>query len=173
MELFGQTTWNTLIEIENVYRKEREKCISDLESNKYSHPQILSFIQGSSCSQCGFNLIQPLHTRINSKDTQYKCLSCSNIMDFEECLVDAIDQFVSQKQHYNSQFGYPYEEKFCTCPECWTNCYSVEDQICFNCKFEAIQTCGICENSLTGDEISFGVKAYGYRRNKIEKVMRE
>ncbi|MCU4337828.1 MULTISPECIES: hypothetical protein [Acinetobacter] len=173
IELFDQALWSKLIEIEQVYQAEKQKCISDLESNTYYNFKILELIKQSHCLECGFDVIKPLKNNIDSHQIRYRCLSCLKETDYIELIVSAIEQEVDYQQRRDSMFGYSSNEVFCTCPSCWTNAYSIENCFCFSCQYQAKQICDVCESSLTGDEISFGCNLCSSCRYRYEKVMSE
>lgn len=173
IELFDQELWSKLIEIEQVYQAERQKCISDLESNTYYNFKILELIKQSNCLECGFDVIKPLKNNIDSHQVRYRCLSCHKETDYSELIVSAIEQEVDYQQRRDSMFGDSFSEVFCTCPSCWTNAYSIENCFCFSCQYQAKQICDVCESSLTGDEISFESNLCSCCRHRYEKVMSE
>lgn len=173
VELFEQDIWTILIDLESVYQTERQKCISDLESNKYYNFKILELIKQSNCSECGFDLIKPLKNNAEADQIRYRCLSCFQETDYHELIISSIEQEVDYQQRRDSIFCDLYNEVFCTCPSCWTNAYSIENCFCFSCQYQAKQICNVCESSLTGDEISFQSKLCSSCRNRYEKVIRE
>lgn len=174
IELFGENVWSIFIEIENVYQKEKQNCIQYLDANKYINHKILPLIKKNTCRDCGFDLIQPVLKGVDAYKTRYKCLSCFNEIDYEECIQSAVASYVDeQQQRYNSMFASPFKEIFCTCPECWKNTYSIDERVCFNCEHHAKPTCEVCEVNLIGDEISFGHKFCSGCRNRLEKIMSE
>ena len=171
IKLFGQEVWSKLIEIEQVYQAERKNCITDLESNTYYNLKILELIKQLNCRECGFDLIKPLKNSAYAYQISYRCLSCFKETNYNELIVDAIAQEVDSQQRRDSVFGEISNELFCTCPDCWTNAYSIENVSCFSCQYQAKQICDNCESSLTGDEISFQIKFCASCRNRYEKVM--
>ena len=58
-ELLGDDAWAVLIEVKEVYEKERAECTGVIEGLKYFNDVIMNAFESYSCHKCGSGLIMP------------------------------------------------------------------------------------------------------------------
>jgi len=163
-ELLGEETYNTLLEINEVYEAEKGSCISTYNKIKGFSKIFLEVLPNFSCEKCGSGLIEL------DECNDFSCRVCSEVYDKN----DLIEKSLELK--YNLSFDEQKdgeEEKLIRCSYCDNRTYLVWKQECQSCSHVASHECSICGNTLGSDEIESGEDTCDSCRYRWEKMEKE
>lgn len=171
-KLLGQDYWQKLLDVKNVYDKEKLECLHTLGQNTYFSAKQESLIKDAICSHCGSDLLKPIETQVSAKYTYYECVACNHELSFEQVINSAVS--VDCKRHY----GYHHykdggSDPYAICPECGEETYSMEEQICLCCEENAVHECERCFASLSPEEVTWNEGYCSYCVHQWEKLKEE
>lgn len=164
-KLLGDAAWAVLIEVNEVYEKEKAECVAALESLEFFDDEVLSAFERYSCSECGSGLITPSARGIEATSTDYKCKSCGRTLPYEEMVSEAVtdyfgpDVYLSQTDGGNSPLA--------DCPECG-GIYLYAQGICASCGHTAEHKCQRCFSTIMPEEL-FAEPFCGYCAHILSK----
>ena len=164
IELLGKETWQSLLEVEEVYQKEWEGYLASLEilvKEKFIRDLIIKKVR---CPICSSKLIKPIKAiqGYSLEEAHFFCSSCGKkfkLADIEEFLGESYFSEVYDSVKYSG------ENPIKICPECGRNaviydenenlwvclaCGEVFDRICewCNCPFNSQDGENICPECL-------------------------
>lgn len=92
--LFGKDTWRALLNVNRVYREERESCIKAIKQFKWSNEKIGQIASDLRC-KCGSNLLVPEGggTTTDFSDVSFKCKACARVSNSTDLLTKLIADF--------------------------------------------------------------------------------
>lgn len=171
-DLFGTEYWNKLLDVREVYTAEKQDCAVQLGRNIYMSAKQEELLNNSVCLNCGSDLIKPVETGVDIKETDYICLSCQNIMSYTTVINSAVpeDQNRNYGYHHYKDGG---EDPYTVCPECCEATYSMEEGFCLHCEEKAHHVCSRCETALSPEEVTWSEGLCGYCQYQWEKIMEE
>ena len=152
-----------LLSINEVYKKDKEFCISELKKIDWETDFLLDAIINFSCINCGSDLIT-IKTSENSD--VFICRSCEEEYTLESISEEALSQL------YNSYNSDGSEPELTTCPTCLKETYLYYEQQCAFCGETASHECARCGQDILADEISDD-NLCGYCKYQYEKLMKE
>lgn len=171
-KLLGQDYWQKLLDVKNVYDKEKLECLHALEKNTYFSAKQEDLIKNAICSNCGSDLLKPIDTQVSAKYTSYECVACHDELSFEQVINSAVSVDCERNYgyyHYKDGGSEPYA----ICPECGEETYSMEEQICLCCEESAIHECERCPASLSPEEVTWNEGYCSYCVYHWEKISEE
>lgn len=150
-ELLGSDSWSTLVEIHEVYEREKADCSSSLETLDFFSETILEAFVSYSCEECGSDLIYPDTLDKGAVESKFVCKTCDTAYLYEDIVSPAI------KDHY---FAESYlaikdggDDPVADCPFCG-GAYLFEEQICAECGESSVHECELCGNGISPEELS-------------------
>ncbi len=150
-ELLGAAAWTVLIEVNEVYEREKAECLASLQSLKYFDDEILTAFEKYSCDKCGSDLIfSPIHG-VDATSVDYICKSCEKKLPYEELVAEAILEHYSWDVYLSHTDG--AESPLADCPECGGN-YLYERGICVSCGYTSEHICHRCSSRIMPEELS-------------------
>ncbi len=138
-ELLGDKAWGVLIEVNEVYEKEKLACVASLETLSYFSEEICDAIKKYSCTECGSGLIYPEMENNEASESSFVCKSCGNIQSYEEIANAAVSECC----------GSPLAD----CPECG-GVYLYESGVCVSFGHAAEKECQRCGATIISEEMS-------------------
>lgn len=151
MKLLGQDTWQALISVAEVYEKEKKACVDRIETIDWQHDSLLDAIVDYSCSKCGSGLIDVTTTTKDRESVEFKCRSCGKTWGFEEMAELAIsDCFASANFRSLKDGG---EEATVMCPNCNSDTYILENDVCVVCGESMERECQRCGGRIPACEL--------------------
>lgn len=171
-KLLGQNYWQKLLDVKNVYDKEKLECLHSLDQNTYFSAKQKSLIKDAICSNCGSDLLKPIEIQVSAKYTDYECVACHDELSFEQVIDSAVS--VDCKRHY----GYHHykdggSDPYTICPECGEETYSMEEGVCLCCEESANHECERCSASLCPEEVTWNEGYCSYCIHQWEKIQEE
>lgn len=170
--LLGNDYWQKLLDVKNVYDKEKLECLHALEKNTYFLAKQEDLIKNAICSTCGSDLLRPIDTQVSAKYTSYECVACHDELSFEQVINSAVSVDYERNYdycHYKDGGSDPYT----SCPECGEDTYSMEELICLCCEESAIHECERCSASLCPEEVTWNEGYCSYCVHQWEKIKEE
>lgn len=165
-EFLGDIAWNTLIAVSEIYKKEKEECIKNIETIDWDSESLLSAITSFICPSCSSGLISVREHKPDKHDNVFYCKCCDASWTFEEFAVLALsDYFSFDSYEAIKDGGVP---PLILCPECFLESYIIEEQYCPICEAEAEHECQRCGMPIPAEEID-GSGFCSYCAHKMSK----
>lgn len=173
LEVFGQETWETLLEAKDVFEAEKNICMESLAQAKWKYDIVEENLEYIRCEKCGSSLVLCNEDCEESEypDIVLKCRQCNHTFEFSSIVEDFVLKALWY-DHYTAitDGGEPPTE---SCPGCGMETYIIEEDCCICCDYEMEYTeCAVCHTNLSIHEQS----NYGlcdYHQYQYEKTMAE
>ncbi|MDD2782037.1 hypothetical protein, partial [Sulfuricurvum sp.] len=151
-ELLGQETWDSMVKISDIYTKEKNECITKLDSLDWATEILLSLVKQCKCVECGSDLItlNGSSETVIEKDT-FLCRSCGEVYSYDEITHESLNQ---RYGYYDYQHG--EDANLVDCPFCGEESYICEKGQCAMCGEKAEHTCQRCGGNIDVNELSDG-----------------
>ena len=150
-QLLGDSAWSVLIEIHEVYEKEKTECLESLISLEFFNEELFHALANYSCEKCGSGLIQPVDGGIRAELNMYKCKACGITLEYENIINHAVyDHFSYQVYLSHTEGG---ENPITDCPEC-AGIYLYREGICSSCGYSAEHECQPCGSNILPEELA-------------------
>lgn len=147
----GASAWSTLLEVSEVFAKERKDCEQKLGTIDWQSAELAAAMLDVVCNECGSQLIVPLGPE---RDAGIICRSCDEVEDFESCAERALAEHLGWQNHSSLKDG--GDEVLITCPFCFQDGYVVGEEACAICGQSCEHTCARCANPIPTSELSDG-----------------
>jgi hypothetical protein len=164
-ELLGNEAWAVLIEVNEVYEKEKVECIGALQALEFFDDKILSAFERYSCDECGSGLIMPSIRRGEATSADYTCKSCEKTQPYEEMVIEAVTDYFSHEVYLSHTDG--EYSPLADCPECG-GIYLYAQGVCASCGHTAEHKCQRCGSAILPEEL-FAEPFCGYCRHVMSK----
>ena len=148
--LLGDEAWEILIEVNEVYEKEKEECCATLESLDYFSDEILNAFESYSCAECGSGLIMPQERNTDAVEVRLECKSCGNTLPYEDFVKLAISNYYSHEVYLSHTDG--GDSPIADCPEC-DGIYLYNEGVCSSCGHVAEHECQRCGSTIMPEEL--------------------
>ena len=153
LKILGESTWNKMLEIEEVYEKEEKECYKKLKSIVWDIEEIRESLDEIHCLSCGSHLVAPVNT---SERPNIKCRVCGKKSDFEDYAESVIEKYYCGDNYVSITDG--GEPVNILCPNCFKETYIVEENECRLCGYEPGRICRICSISIPDNERGIDVE---------------
>jgi len=150
-EMLGEQSWAILIEVNEVYEKEKSECVNALDKLDYFCSEILEAIESYTCEDCGSGLIKPTKTQGDASESDFICKSCDGILSYEEIAGLAVLDFYEDESYIACTDG--GDTPTVDCPECVNGVYIYAKGICSSCGHTAEHECQRCGSTIMPEEI--------------------
>lgn len=149
--LLGEGYWKILVDVNEVYAKEKQECDFSLKKLDYFNDQILLALQAYQCENCGSGLIE---TQDSGKaiDASFKCRACGKDSYYEEIVNDAVNEFYEIDAYQAHMDG--GDAPVVDCPFCFDGTYIFYESVCASCGDSATHQCVRCSCNIPPEEIS-------------------
>ena len=149
--LLGETAWDEMLKVAEVYQEERRTCDEAIESIDWGSPTLSEAVQILRCTECVSDLL--IATPANSPRDQVslKCRICGNEETIEELILRAISDGLSRELYLSFTDG--NELPYVSCPECLEETYVISEERCAYCGHEATHTCVVCGSNIPPEEL--------------------
>lgn len=176
-ELLGLESWNILLNVSEVYQKEKIACVEGLEGLSYDLGDIGEYIfdafKNAVCPRCKSGLVttlDPVGTEVI--DAKFICKSCDNPFDYE-----VIGEFLSELYDVYSPWDFSHssivDSNLTVCPSCSETAYFMNENMCAVCFSEFNTECMDCTAQIPVEEFTDEHRRCGYCAYKYDKMMRE
>lgn len=164
-ELFGDEAWGVLIEVNEVYEKEKAECVAALHSLSFFNDEILTAFENYSCDECGSGLINPSVCNREAIEINYICKACGKTLSYEEMVNEAVLDYYSREVYLSHTDG--GDSPLADCPECG-GFYLYTQGVCASCGHAAVHKCQRCGSTIMPEELS-AAPFCGYCANVMSK----
>ena len=151
-ELLGDEAWCVLIEVNEVYKRERQECEGVLSELEYFSDSVKQAFLKHNCENCGSSLIYPYFPKGNASENGFECRSCGTSYSYEDIARVAVPHYFKGFRHVYSRDS--IDQELIDCPGCSLFSYIYSDQICGVCGFSAVHECERCSSPIPPEEIS-------------------
>lgn len=149
-ELLGNEAWTILIEVNEVYEREKAECIANLQKLAFFDGEILNALESYSCDECGSGLIMPSVCEGDAVDADYKCKSCEKMLPYEKVVKEAVMGYYGHEVYLSHTDG--ADSPLADCSECG-GVYLYEKRICASCGHTAEHKCQSCGSTIIPEEL--------------------
>lgn len=143
LELFGADTWKILIEVAEVYKKEKLECVEHIKSIDFEYDKLEVPLIKYRCGKCRSGLIDETSQSSDIFNTKFRCRSCGKIWDFVSIVDLAVPEYFSI-QNYSSVKNGGYSVTTVICPTCDLETYVLKEDKCLVCGETANLECQLC-----------------------------
>lgn len=167
--LLGDCYWKILVDVNEVYAKEKHECDLTLEGLNYFSDEILRALQNYHCPECGSGLLETENSG-DASEAIFKCRSCGKEAHYDVVVNDAVNEFYAGAAHSAYKDG--GDTPVIDCPLCGFGTYIFHEKVCVSCGGSATHECVRCGCNIPPEEISDN-DICGYCAHIWEKVIAE
>lgn len=168
-ELLGEECWRVLVDVNEVYEKEKLECNKSLENLSYFIDEIHYALQDYHCGECGSGLIETMDSG-DATEAYFKCRACEHDVPYEEIVSDVLNEYYAGDAYLAIKDG--GDPPVLQCPSCANETYVYSEGLCVACGYSATHECARCGGNIPSGEISDGIFC-GYCSYMIAKTMDE
>lgn len=150
-KILGEEYWAILVEINEVYEKEKLECDVSIETLHYYSNEIANAFMALQCGECGSGLIEATKNGGDALESNFCCRSCGHTEAYEEIINQALFEYYAGDIYLSYTDG--GDNPIIDCPEC-DGIYLYEEGICSSCGHTAEHTCQRCGSSIITGELS-------------------
>lgn len=169
-ELLGDEYWKILVDVNEVYEKEKQKCNASLEKLDYFSNEILHALQAYNCTECGSGLLESTSDTGQALEASFKCRSCDSDFHYENIVNEAINDYFADDVYLSHKDG--GDTPVIDCPSCFEESYLFNEGVCVACGDSVTHECSRCGASIPPEEI-LDDDVCGYCAHMWAKVMAE
>jgi hypothetical protein len=148
-EELGEETWQVMLEVAEVYEKEKQECEKLLANIKWLSPTLEGGLADLTCSACGSELLKPVESPYGEIILQ--CNSCGQGEGPESYVPKAIASALRSESYEAVKDG--GETPYVSCPECGEETYVMGERHCALCEHEAEHSCARCGCEIPAEEL--------------------
>jgi len=148
-EELGEEVWQAMLEVADVYAREKEECTKLLGQVKWKSDALEEGLGDLTCSECGSDLLKPVENQFGEVILQ--CSLCGEEERPEDYVPKAIKSALQVASYIAAKDG--GDTPYVHCPECGEQTYVVEERRCAVCEHEAEHTCARCGNEIPPEEL--------------------
>lgn len=155
IELLGEATWQTLLEVAAIYNKELDGCIKAKARVVWGTPGIEQVADYLRCHHCGSELLKPVDPDGNILNSvEFKCSACGKECSFEDIAEPAAEECFGTETYIAMTDG--GDPPLTDCFECGRTTFLLVDELCIVCGATPHhQKCAVCGSSLSVEEQIF------------------
>lgn len=148
--LLGKECWQTMLDVSEVYEKERSDCDIALATVKWGSETLAQGVREIPCTDCGATLHKPQNPSVSIEDMVLFCTVCGTTQNTATFVPVAIEVALERQTYLAVKDGgtAPYG----ICPECYLNTYVVDENRCAQCGHSFEPICVRCENAIPSSE---------------------
>jgi hypothetical protein len=151
LALLGEETWQAMLEVAEVYQREKQGCEELMAKVKWVSPALKRGLVDLTCSDCGSDLLRPDSVPVSYSDVSLQCISCGATEEPESYVPKAIALALSTASYRSLKDG--GETPHVSCPECGKMTYVMDERRCAFCEAEAEHTCARCGIEIPAEEL--------------------
>ncbi len=150
-ELLGSDSWSTLVNVHEVYEKEKQTCIELIKTIGFFSDAIKEAFSSYSCKECGSDLIYPREPNKDASENKFICKSCDAEFSYDEIVGFAVTNHFGWESYVAKTDG--GDTPIADCPFCG-GAYLYEEKICAECGESASHECDMCGSKIPLEELS-------------------
>lgn len=142
-KLLGDTCWQSLLGIEEVYEAAKQDCMKTLYSLDWRYAVVRKSLPSLECPDCNSELIRFCGGDAAYPDIDLVCHSCACKFVYVDVISEHLDKIYFAENYLAGTQGGEYAVD--ECPSCGVGAYIVEDNVCVHCDFKYVyQQCSRC-----------------------------
>lgn len=98
-ELLGESTWQAMLTVAEVYEAEKRLCVDAIEGADWPADAVKSGLNAVTCSDCGSDLLQPGDRSPTWPCPVLICRSCGGSMEPDASVATAVHEALSRELH--------------------------------------------------------------------------
>jgi ribosomal protein L37E len=149
LELLGGETWQAMLEVAEVYQKEKEESSKLMAEANWQFPAIREGVLDLTCPSCSGDLLKPVENSYHEITLQ--CISCGEEQSPESYVPEALASALSGEAYIAMTDG--GDPPVVRCPECGEKAFLTEEWQCTLCGAEPEGKCAMCGNSIPVEEL--------------------
>lgn len=155
IDLLGEVTWKTLLDVATVYNKELEECEQAKSLINWSGEGIERVAAHLRCLNCGSELLKPINpSEPHLQSIEFHCSLCADSALFEDLVESAAEECFGTEVYISMTDG--GEPPLVSCHECGKETFLLGEGTCIACGAALDYTeCGVCGASLGTEEQDF------------------
>jgi hypothetical protein len=151
-ELLGEEAWQEMLQVSELFEKERQTCRDALESINWESEALSEGVFNLQCEACGSPLLQPKEGHHQYDDTmELQCRACGESEFAESFVPKAVAEALTHEMHLSQTDG--NETPYVNCPECSVDAYVIAEARCAHCGHEVDHTCASCGMEILPEEL--------------------
>lgn len=164
-QLLGDDAWAVLIEANEVYEKEKTKCVEVIKRLEFFNDKIMNAFESYLCNECGSGLIMPSEKNAKAIEVKFECKPCGKVLPYEDLVKLAVKDYFSYEVYlsYTDNGDSPIAD----CPYCG-GVYLYNEGICSSCGYVAEHECHRCGSTILPEEL-FAEPLCGYCAHVMSK----
>jgi hypothetical protein len=166
LKLFGEETWQEMLEVTEVYEKEFAECKAAMKSEDWESKALAVGIIELACQECGSDLLRPA---VADDETVLACSKCGETESRDSYVPRAIDALDGVAYEAMKDGG---DNPFAMCPECGEETYIMAEKQCALCHHELEHTCERCGCDIPASEMMCSPNC-GYCAHMEQKMLAE
>jgi hypothetical protein len=148
-ELLGEEAWQAMLEVAEVYQREKQECDRLIASTAWASPVLKEGLAELTCNDCGSSLLRPI---VNSYgEVILQCSSCGEEQSPESYIPKALASALSGEVYIAMTDG--GDPPIASCPECGADAFLTEEWRCIVCGAEPEAKCARCSNPIPVEEL--------------------
>jgi DNA-directed RNA polymerase subunit M/transcription elongation factor TFIIS len=151
-ELLGEATWDSMLQVAEVYQAERKECDDALGQIEWESEALEDGIKKLSCSECGSGLLKPVDGCSTYSDVSLECRVCGSTRERDLFIPEALAKALDREAYIVMTEG--GEEPCVECPHCGNETYVYAEGRCALCGESAATVCERCGNTIPACEIT-------------------
>lgn len=168
--LLGEDYWKILVDVNEVYEKEKAECDAAIEKLDYYSNEIANAFIGFRCSECGSGLIEPTERSGDAINSSFRCRSCEHTETYEEFVNPAVSDYYADQLYLSHTDG--DDTPIVECPSCFDGIYIFHEGVCASCGYTADHECSRCGCNIPPEEVNDSSYC-GYCLHMMAKLEKE
>ena len=149
--LLGEGAWKEMLDVSEIYQRERKECENRLESITWISDTLERGVAELQCESCGSRLLLPSKASVRWDNLKLQCGACGAREDADSFVARAIAVALEEEMYLSYSEG--NELPYVTCPLCRQETYVIDEGRCARCGHEAGHTCIRCLKTIPPDEL--------------------
>jgi hypothetical protein len=155
LELFGESTWKALLNVEQVWDREYEECEQAKAQVNWGSVAVERISESLECEHCGSGLLKPKCLEDDLLSIEFQCAACGETSTFEEMAEEATERAYASDMYIAATDG--GDAPVAECFECGRETFLVEENQCIVCgAVPKEMRCAVCGNELGLAEQNLG-----------------
>ncbi len=164
--LLGEYSWNILISVSEVYKKEKKSCNREIDKIDWASESLGEALKDITCENCGSGLITIKKFEKDREYSVFVCKSCRSEYEYESIIEKAITKYFSFERYLSFTDGNTIP--VISCPECGNETYIYSEEQCLFCGASFEHTCSSCHLEIVPEELD-GSGFWGWCSHRMSK----
>lgn len=147
--LLGEKAWKVMLDVAEVYEKEKKECDRLLALAKWPSPTLTKAVTDLVCGTCGSDLLRAIPDSYD--EVRFECVSCGAEETPQSYVPRALSSALYAEAYIAMTDG--GDPPCVNCPECGEDAYILEEDRCAVCQARVERTCRMCGEAIPAEEL--------------------